>query len=783
MSSDVDASAVVSEAPRRLPRSNAAAAEVVLAAAAAAAFVALAFRSAMRLPPTFDLARGLWLEAAYLADTNFNYARLMEEEPGNDAGAARNYVYTLAPGFIALLMRATSSPVEAVVAYRIASLLAAAAAAALVYRTLRTWLAAPVAALFAAWFLTTPVFLAQAAIVGFEAPLALAAAAVLSLLAAGRRLGALGAVAVGVAWKLTALVMAVAYVAALCGRAAADRRLPSRRRWPWAVLGGCLVAGPVARALLLPYPHHQNPLQTLGFKSLWVTCPDVLSVAVLVATAGAALAVQAAKRGAMRGRSEFSIVDLDRATVLCFSLAHVLLTASFCRLFGYLPRYLASAAPSFVVLAGGLIALHPRGGRLAVPVLSLLLGINLANLHGRWLPKIDLPGEAARVLSPWHERSLEWTGILRTNAKSLSDVCTKHPDALVVAPVGVGHALATPRLGFVLSPREGYVHRFHSVFYDTLTNFDLDGLVRKDTATPKEILVFGARTAGGGIAAPLPFEEGDEIVWDEGGEGLVVFQKLWRPKLTSVGAYSRWIRNPNWPGETPAVALERRLRAMCALGPAATALREASAVLRSGLPSDVQFAALMAIVEAGVEEDAEDLLRRLGDAGEPQLAQFFRGVLELRAGRPESASQTMAPVMPLFLDNAYAQFQFGRSLFDGRRFDEAEAAFLRCTQLPRRPGDRRLIARARTYLGDLYWLAGDAADAVAQWRLALGVESERLLDRLRLHVENHAQTEIEKGNNRLEQIRQFAEGRFRPPVVWPRAAPSAKDPAVHEGSR
>lgn len=779
MAPDVDASAAVPESLPRRPRSKAAAWEVVLAFAAAAACVAIHFRSDLRLPPTFDLARGLWLEAAYLADTNFDYARLTREEPGNDAGAARNYVYTFAPGLIALLMRATSSPVEAVVAYRTATLLAAAAAAALVYRTLRTWLAAPVAALFAAWFLTTPVFLAQAAIVGFETPLALAAAVVLSLLAAGRRRGAIGALAVAVAWKLTAIVMAAAYVVALCGRAAARRELPRRRRWPWAVLGGCLVAGPVAISLLLPYPHHQNPLQTLGLKSLWMTCPDVLAAAVLLAIAGAALAVLAAKRRAVLVHPP----DLDRTTVFVFSVAHVLLTASFCRLFGYLPRYLTSAAPSFVVLAGALTAAHPRGGRFAVPALFVLLGINAANLRGRWLPRIEVQGDAANVLSPWHERSLEWTDILRTNAKSLSDVCSRHRDALVVAPVGVGHALATPRLGFVQSPREGYVHRYHSVFYDTLTNFDFDELVRPRQATRKEILVFGARTAGGGIAAILPYEEGDEIALDEGGEGLVIFRKLWAPKLTSVGAYSRWIRGPNWPGETPAVALERRLRAMCALGAASTALREASAALQSGLPADLQFAALTAIVESGDEDDAEKLLRRLEGAGEPQRAQFFRGVLELRAGRPDAASRTMAPAMPLLRDNAYAQFQFGRSLFDGRRFAEAEAAFLRCVQLPRRPGDDRLVARARTYLGDLYWLAGDAAEAVAQWRLALGVESERLLDRLRLHVENHAQTEVEKGIDRLSEIRAFAERRFRPPVVWRRGESPSNGAAAGEGER
>ncbi|MFO0949396.1 MAG: hypothetical protein U1D30_26360, partial [Planctomycetota bacterium] len=43
-------------------------------------------------PPTTELARGLWLEAAYLADTNFDLHRLRTEEPGPDKNGAYHYM-------------------------------------------------------------------------------------------------------------------------------------------------------------------------------------------------------------------------------------------------------------------------------------------------------------------------------------------------------------------------------------------------------------------------------------------------------------------------------------------------------------------------------------------------------------------------------------------------------------------------------------------------------------------------------------------------------------------
>src|SRR5262245_14432160 len=59
----------------------------------------------LAVPPTREQARGMWYEAIFLAETGFDYVRLMTQEPGPDLNGARNYCTSVMPTLLAVVMR------------------------------------------------------------------------------------------------------------------------------------------------------------------------------------------------------------------------------------------------------------------------------------------------------------------------------------------------------------------------------------------------------------------------------------------------------------------------------------------------------------------------------------------------------------------------------------------------------------------------------------------------------------------------------------------------------
>lgn len=120
-------------------------------------------------PPTPDQARTFWLQAAYLADTGFDYRRLLHEEQAYARGGALTYNVTCtSPTVLALIMRATPTPRAAIIAYRLVNLACAAFLATLLWLTLRPWTGALGAALAAAALVTTPLVNVQIDLLGID---------------------------------------------------------------------------------------------------------------------------------------------------------------------------------------------------------------------------------------------------------------------------------------------------------------------------------------------------------------------------------------------------------------------------------------------------------------------------------------------------------------------------------------------------------------------------------------------------------------------------------------
>ena len=67
-----------------------------------------AYLGILSLPPYEDQAAGLWAEATYLIETDFDYQRLRTEEPQfvDGVGGRRSYLINLQPTLVALCLKA-----------------------------------------------------------------------------------------------------------------------------------------------------------------------------------------------------------------------------------------------------------------------------------------------------------------------------------------------------------------------------------------------------------------------------------------------------------------------------------------------------------------------------------------------------------------------------------------------------------------------------------------------------------------------------------------------------
>lgn len=92
----------------------------------------------LTVPPAIEQARGLWLQAAYLADSDFDFAGL-QNEPASGEVSAYNYQAwkTSLPTLLALLMKALPTTQSVIVAYRSLTFLGAALIAVLVHSVVR----------------------------------------------------------------------------------------------------------------------------------------------------------------------------------------------------------------------------------------------------------------------------------------------------------------------------------------------------------------------------------------------------------------------------------------------------------------------------------------------------------------------------------------------------------------------------------------------------------------------------------------------------------------------
>ncbi len=239
-------------------------------------------------PPYWDSAMGLFVEANFLADTNFDYHRLATEEKAFVDGGPAVYIVSVMPTLLALVFRAVPSVTPMLVVLHLAMFACAAAIFVMMYSLLESRIG-PTGAVWAGIAtLTTPLYLVQIDMIGMELPMIACGMLALLLLAREHYVAAALATLAAFSVKLSGGLLTAALVCYLAMLVATGVRHadPKFLRRCWLGLGFGLIVlttevGVFAWLNNLPSrvfkPYEAGTFDLLiGLVMPAVLCPDVV---------------------------------------------------------------------------------------------------------------------------------------------------------------------------------------------------------------------------------------------------------------------------------------------------------------------------------------------------------------------------------------------------------------------------------------------------------------------------------------------------------------------------
>lgn len=668
-------------------------------------------------PPYWDQAIGVWTEANFLAETDFDYNRLRNVEPPGTVGGSRGYVISVVPTALALLMRKASSIHAVLVTAHVVSLMLAAVAVTGVWVVARRLAGMVCGILLAGLTLAIPVFSTQVEMVGLEIPLAACSVMALANLALGRRHWALAACwaaffmkATGMmfTWSLT-LVLAYEW---FCER----RRQPKGQLARFATL--LLAAGSSAMQMAVAAWGTMVDVNRQQHVHAWFAnylmlpywCPDVLVWLLACAVAAGWLAWRGrAAWGSwlsamLRGQGD---TGLTHGANLAATVSAIVIGGVFAAilLFSFMPRYLVTIVPCLAVVTAWLVQRSgvPRSALAAT--LSVAVLTCLANQQGRWFPRIEarIGPEYART-GAILERSREYWPDHQQNIRLLQTVAEKHPHDVIIAGHPLAYFLSLPRLGYVSQP----LHGFSINPYRPLTA-DVHDLARADFgAIPADaIFVFAPSTyyrysAEWDLTAP---DSEDAIVAGSAEPGQPVAYRVNWPAHNVRDALQRqrWFVQRLWPWKSPLERTKRCAEYWTARGELVEAARSVQdAIDRAG--------------------DSPELLHALGDAW-LDAQQFDLAARALLAGQrialpAHDTAAALTDDVELHGDSAESALRASLADLSEGRPAAALSAWRRMSS------DANAGARAFLWLGLAYQSRDDHPRAIAYLESALSRPDE-----------------------------------------------------------
>jgi tetratricopeptide (TPR) repeat protein len=523
-------------------------------------FVAIALnRSAIiDSPPYYDFATGLFLEANFLAETNFDYSKLVHEQHRWMEGGAAVYITSVMPTFVAALMRWLPSARAVLVAYHLFTFAAAATLALLVFAAIRSRTGVWGAAVTALCLLTVPLLSTQIDMCGMDLPMAVLAVAAVLLIAKGHYEWSAVAGAGAFLIKTPGRAVIAATIIYLVGLLVLGRGLaPSaERRRLWRGLGWHLLVFAAEIAAIdwtnsLPHSEIETWTQSRRYfrgENYWdwlpYWFPDQLAVFAvclisLLCAAGWVLRLQFRENAGSwfnrLRRSVYQLLVAEPLIVVGWTIIFGMLTALW---FVYcLPRYFILILPFLYLTLGLLLFSRPRLRGFGLVVVSALVVFNLANMNGAFFPAIDRAPHDALRTGAMLERSREYLRDHQSNIAGMSKLASSHPDASIIAPSPYVHFLSLPRLGYVDRPLQGFsLSRYHAGTFKS-------GLELPKQA-PRNVVFVRVRNsfATGEVPAPEP---SDEMIWNDRNVNprspLEIFRRSWPTTVAAAELAERYL--------------------------------------------------------------------------------------------------------------------------------------------------------------------------------------------------------------------------------------------------
>ncbi|MBX7166930.1 MAG: hypothetical protein K1X74_11420 [Pirellulales bacterium] len=498
------------------------------------------------LPPTLDQARGVWFEGVYLAHTNFDYHRLLTEEPGPDTEAAKNYIVSIVPTLIAIVLKASHSVRFTIATFHLLNFLLAAAIVACVYCQLQPHLGSLAAGFTAAALATNPVFCVQSELIGMDLPVAACGVAAAALLARERYVATALVATLAFGIKSIGAIVSFAAICQVFVLLLGPRYLPRifpapsdpqdvrRRKRGLVVLGLALMGQLLASALggsfsVLDLPSfamqpaaYWEAHRFFRFDATTYLCPDLLVVFAVAALAGLmGVTAQCRTTAAPGPRPPHAVRN-----VVLFAWLVVLLVGMLTAWAAFYVRYWTLGIPFlFLVAAFGLFGLlgRQRGRAIVAGAFAVMCAFNVLNWNGGLLPTLE-PRVGARyaywpaVLERSHEYLINHRRIL-----AAYQGLAQHRDRYIVSNYPFGLFLALPDFGYVDHPFHGYDIGLNTKLFAHFSGQDLDAAVHGPGRPP--LFFWGADHAW---RPEVPLEAGDQLIAGAASPPIAyAFDKLW----------------------------------------------------------------------------------------------------------------------------------------------------------------------------------------------------------------------------------------------------------------
>jgi hypothetical protein len=411
--------------------------------------------SAMANPPYWDAILGMFHEAIWLAEHDFNYVKLAREELGYLAGGPRTYFFSWMPGFYALLMNILPEPRQVFIVLHVLNVLYAAATAGVMVAVLRTRVSLPLAIAATLAMCLQPMFLAQSSMIGSDMIMGCLSIWAFAAYLKRRHLSAIILMVVAVLVKPTAALMA------FCLAGGFVLFHLKTRKDAWTLCGYLLPAvfffawGPLAQRFFFrpdtnPAPGGFFPKgvskidylqEQIGL--MFNQIPDVMILLLCVIAVHGVLILLALRPNLLHPLRWRATLQPFEIPVICV-VALGGLTLHGILLIAWLPRYLLIIYPALFILLA--LALKPLPGKASLPLLIALIALFCANHHGRFYqPPILNNGYIL-------ERSLEYEVDLALNQQIAQKLHADYADRTVLAHWPQAQLLAHPGFGYVTEP-------------------------------------------------------------------------------------------------------------------------------------------------------------------------------------------------------------------------------------------------------------------------------------------------------------------------------------------